>query len=344
MSEVITVHDHNQIDFDRPGKTFYEVAFHYDGTWGNALVPLAVINGTAGHAPSGRVQGVAAFGGTHGNEYEGQVSVWRLMHELDPTQISGRVILMPRLNEPACNRGTRESPRDGVNLNRAFPGDAMGTLTYRIADFVTSRVFPLVEVVLDIHAGGRGVEFALCSSFHLVEDPVQYAEMKDVAGLFDTPFVYIYSSGMARGLLTDQAEASGKITIGGEFGHSHGVHQRGVRHAYQGIKNVLHHYGMLPGTIQRVAPERDAPPRLVEAVNLEDYVPAPVTGVFEPEFPVGSPVQAGQFVGNLYDFERVGDAPLAIHAPSDGYIILQPFQAPIAKGDTMLVIGKDVID
>ena len=47
MTEVITIHDHNQIDFDRPGKTLYEVAFHYDGTWGNALVPLAVINGTA---------------------------------------------------------------------------------------------------------------------------------------------------------------------------------------------------------------------------------------------------------------------------------------------------------
>jgi len=46
----------------------------------------------------------------------------------------------------------------------------------------------------------------------------------------------------------------------------------------------------------------------------------------------------------LYDFERVGDAPLAIHAPSNGYIILQPFQAPIAKGDTILVIGKDVVD
>jgi predicted deacylase len=344
MTDVITIHDHDHIDFDRPGKTLYEVAFHYDGTWGNALVPLAVINGTAGHARAGRVQGVAAFGGTHGNEYEGQVAVWRLMHELDPAQISGRVILMPRLNWPACNSGTRESQVDGVNMNRAFPGNPLGSLTYRIAHFVNTRVFPLVEVVLDIHAGGSTIEFALCTSFHLVKDPAQYAEMKVVASLFDTPYVYIYSSGMARGLLVDQAEALGKITIGGEFGHSSGVHYRGVRHAYQGIKNVLHHYKLLPGAIERVAPERPTPPRLVEAVDLEDYVPAPVTGVFEPEYAVGTPVTAGQLVGHLYDFERVGDAPLAIHAPSDGYIILQPFQAPVAKGDTMLVIGKDVRD
>jgi predicted deacylase len=344
MPDVITVHDHNEIDFNRPGKSLYEVAFHYDGAWGNALVPLAVINGTAGHQRAGHVQGVVAFGGTHGNEYEGQVAVWRLMHELDAAQISGRVILMPRLNQPACNAGTRISPLDGANMNRAFPGDELGTLTYRIAHFVTSRVFPLVEVVLDIHAGGRGLEFALCTSFHLVKDPAQYAEMKEVAALFDTPFVYIYSSGMARGLLTDQAEALGKVTIGGEFGHSEGVHQRGLRHAYQGIKNVLHHYNILPGEVQRIAPERDHPPRLVEAVDLQDYVPAPVSGVFAPGFPVGTVVKAGQLVGHLYDFERVDAPPLAIHAPSDGYIILQPFQAPTAKGDTMLVIGKDVAE
>jgi predicted deacylase len=339
MTDLLTIHDFSQIDFDRPGKTLYEVAFHYDGTWGYAMVPMAVINGTAGPG-----RGIACFGGTHGNEYEGQVSVWRLMHELDPAQMSGRVILIPRLNQPACVAGIRPSPLDGVNLNRAFPGDPRGSLTYRIADFVTTRIFPQVDVVLDIHAGGRGVEFAICSSFHLVSDPAQYAEMKEVAALFDTPFIFIYSSEMASGLLTDQAEAMGKITIGGEFGHSHGVHHRGVRHAYQGIRNVLHHYGLLPGEIERVAPERPWPPKLVSAIHLDEYVPAPITGVFEPLLAVGSPVTTGQLVGRLYDFERVGAPPIQVHAPRDGYILLQPFQTPINKGDTMLVIGQEVID
>jgi len=44
---VTTVHNHDEIDFARPGKQMYEVAFHYDGAWGNAIVPLTVINGTA---------------------------------------------------------------------------------------------------------------------------------------------------------------------------------------------------------------------------------------------------------------------------------------------------------
>jgi predicted deacylase len=212
MSEII--YNHDEIDFDKPGKSLYEVAFHFDGEWGYAMVPLAVINGAGP-----RNKNIVAFGGTHGNEYEGQVSVWKLMHELDPRDVSGRILLMPRLNQPACVAGRRDSPKDNGNLNRMFPGDPRGTLTSRIAHFVNSRIFPLVDVVLDIHAGGRGVEFAICSSFHLIKDPAQYAEIKKVASLFDTPFVMIYSQEMARGLLTDTAEALVKDTIGGEFGH-----------------------------------------------------------------------------------------------------------------------------
>lgn len=338
-TNVAIVHNHDEIDFARPGKHMYEVAFHYDGTWGNAMVPLTVINGTAGPGKS-----VVCIGGTHGNEYEGQVAVWRLMHELDPADISGRVILMPRLNMPACVSGTRESPMDGVNMNRAFPGDPNGTLTYRIAHFVTSKIFPLVDVVIDIHSAGLGREFALCTSFHLVSDPDQYEEMKTVAGLFDTPMIMIYSSDMASGLLTDEAEAMGKITIGSELGHSHGVLHQGLQHAYHGIKNVLRHYHMLPGDIVRVDPERGSPPKLVEAVALENYIPTPFTGVFEPILKVGSPVEAGQPVGRLYDFEQVGRPATEIRAPRAGYILTQPFRVPINKGDTMLVIAQEVAD
>lgn len=337
-SDVQTIHYHEQLDFERPGKSLYELAFHYDGEWGNALVPLAVINGEAGPGPC-----VAAFGGTHGDEYEGQVAVWRLMHELDPAALKGRVILMPRLNTPACVAGTRASPKDGGNMNRAFPGNPRGTLTSRIAHFVTTNVLSRADVVLDIHAAGRhGQEFALCSSFHEVADAAQRAAMITVASLFDTPFVMIYSSEMASGLLTEQAEAMGKVTIGGEFGHSGGVLRRGVAHAHTGIKNVLRHYGMLPGEVEPVDPTRGHPPRLVAATSLEDYVPAPISGYFEPLHDVGAAVGAGDLVGRLYDFERVGAPALEVRSPRDGYMLLQPFEAPTRKGVTMLVIAREV--
>jgi predicted deacylase len=331
------VHDHDALDWEAPGKATYEVAFPMDGTWGNVLVPLTVINGRHGSGKS-----IACFGGTHGNEYEGQVAVRRLAHDLDPEEMTGRVLLMPRLNEPACVAGTRASPLDGGNMNRAFPGDARGTITYRIADFVYRHVFPRVDVVLDIHSAGTGLRFALCTSFHPMADPVQRAETEAVARLFDTPFIMVYSSEMASGLLTDHAEALGKVTVGSELGYAHSVDLEGTRHAYEGIRNVLRHYQVLPGEPQRIRRASAPLARVVQAVRLEDYVPAPVSGVYEPLYELGTFVRAGQVVGRIHDFERPEAPPLELAAPRDGYVLMQAFQAPTAKGTTILVIAEEV--
>ena len=58
--------------------------FGLDGTWGYSLLPLAVINGTRSGDDGPPPPGVVAFGGTHGNEFEGQVSVKRLCRDLEP--------------------------------------------------------------------------------------------------------------------------------------------------------------------------------------------------------------------------------------------------------------------
>jgi hypothetical protein len=39
------IYDHAGIDFAKPGKHHYQIAFHLDSGWGYSLVPLTVING-----------------------------------------------------------------------------------------------------------------------------------------------------------------------------------------------------------------------------------------------------------------------------------------------------------
>src|SRR6202050_2625435 len=99
--EPTIVYDAADIDFAKPGKHHYQVAFHLDSSWGYSLVPLTVINGTA-ESDGPEPGGVVAFGGTHGNEYEGQVAVKRLSCDLEPAEMRGRVILIPQLSETAC--------------------------------------------------------------------------------------------------------------------------------------------------------------------------------------------------------------------------------------------------
>jgi predicted deacylase len=339
MSTII--HHPAQIDFDKPGKTHYRLAFHLDSSWGSSLVPLTVINGYRSDKTSTDLPGLAAFGGTHGNEWEGQVAVKRLCQQLDPEEISGRVILMLQLSESACAANQRISPLDGVNMNRAFPGNARGTISYRIADFVKRYVFPKVRVVVDMHAGGREGGFALCTSFHPVPDPAQLAEIAAVAALFDPPFLLIYSSQMASGLLTDEAEAEGKIAIGGEFGFGEGVNRKGVLHGYEGIRNALKFYGMLTGEIVKIDPSRPSAPRLVEARNLEDYIPCPRPGIWEPLVDLGDEVKQEQLVGRLHDFSDHRTEPLELRAHQNGVLIMMCAVANCQQGATLYVIARD---
>ncbi|PYT21419.1 MAG: hypothetical protein DMG57_38540 [Acidobacteria bacterium] len=334
------IHDFSKIDFEKPGKHHYNVAFHHDSSWGYSLVPLTVINGLENSMP--RASGVAIFGGTHGNEWEGQVTVKRLAHDLDPAEMSGRAILVPQLSESACGANTRISPLDGVNMNRAFPGNPRGSISYRIANFVKTRIFPQVRVVIDVHAGGNEGGFALCTSFHPIPDRAQREEMNLVAALFDTPFILVYTSDMASGLLPEEAEKEGKIAIGGEFGFGESVSLSGVRHAYEGFKNVLRHYGMLAGNILKIDERRVAPPRLVDASKLEDYVPAPRTGIWEPLVELGADIKQGDLVGRLHDFSDHSSAPLEIRSHRDGALLMMHFPAHIDKGVTLYVIAQDV--
>jgi predicted deacylase len=335
------IYDAGIIDFAKPGINHYQVAFHLDSSWGYSLVPMTVINGTAG-ANGAETPGVAVFGGTHGNEYEGQVAVKRLCTDLDPTEMRGRVILMPQLSESACRAQQRCSPEDGANMNRAFPGNPRGTLSYRISNFVKTCIFPQVRVVIDLHAGGREAVFPLCTSFHPLKDPQQHAETAAIACLFDTPFVFIYSRQMASGLLTDEAEDEGKITVGGEFGHAEGASPRGIRHAYEGVKNVLRHYGMLAGEITRIDADRPTLPRMVQAPFLSDYIPAPRTGIWEPVVNPGVDVREGDLIGRLHDFSDHSSPPLEVRAHKAGVIIAMFFAAVCEKGLTLYVIGADV--
>lgn len=330
------IYRYDDIDFAKPGKHHYRVAFPLDGTWGFSLVPLTVINGLRGP----NQDGVICFGGTHGNEYEGQVGVKRLCTDLDPAEMTGRLILMPRLSESACQANSRTSPLDQVNMNRAFPGDPRGTLSLRIAHFVKTRIFPHGRVVIDIHSGGMEGAFPHCTSFHPIPDPAQQAETARAAQLFDTGYVMIYSSAMAHGLLTDEAEAEGKVTIGSEFGAGGGTDRLGVRHAYEGTRNVLRHYGLLDGIIQKIRPAGSPAPRLISAPHLDAYVPTPRDGVWEPAVEPGQAVIEGELIGRLHDFADHASPALDILAPRAGVIMMMHLSARPVKGQTLFVVAE----
>src|SRR5678809_1438284 len=147
------------IDFDKPGKQqgFLQVPYSHNlSGWANLFIPATIVS--RGKGPTALV-----LAGNHGDEYQGQIALMRLARELKPEMVTGRIIVIPSLNFPAACAATRLSPVDGMNMNRAFPGESEGAVTSQIAHYLTTVLFPLSDVVIDIHSGGRSMEFVPCA-------------------------------------------------------------------------------------------------------------------------------------------------------------------------------------
>ena len=97
--------------------------------------------------------------GVHGDEYEGQVTLSGLIQEIDPADVTGRIIVLPMANYPAAKAGLRTSPIDELNLNRVFPGQADGSPTLMLAHYMQSVLMPLADYALDLHSGGSSLMY-----------------------------------------------------------------------------------------------------------------------------------------------------------------------------------------
>lgn len=324
-----------KIDWDSPGKRIYHVPFTHDGSWKRSRLPVCVITGQK----PGKT--VVVIGGTHGDEYEGPVAAKRIIHDLSPEHISGRVIVIPVLNVPAFQHAQRESPLDGGNMNRAFPGDAQGTITYRMARFMTDEVLKRADVVLDLHAAGHEMEIVRCASFHSIKDPDLFEQHKQTALAFGTPFVMIYTDNLGTGLLTSEVEKMGKIAIGGEFGYGASTDFEGIRYAYEGIFNVLRLHNLLDEPVQLFtgAAKRSV---LISNTDVDTYVTAPVSGIVESIVPISSFVQEGDPVVRIHNFELLEEQGHTIYANQKGYVIFRRFRAQVTQGDMVMVIADEL--
>jgi N-alpha-acetyl-L-2,4-diaminobutyrate deacetylase len=329
---------HTSVDYDRPGKQLghLHVPYSYNlGGWANLLVPIMVVS--HGSGPTALV-----LAGNHGDEYPGQVAILKLMRSIEPEMIDGRLILIPALNLPAAKAATRLSPLDGKNLNRCFPGRADGSVTEMIAHYLTTELFPRVDIVIDIHTGGRSVDFYPCAHMHLVPDPAQRRRMVEGTLAWNSDFAFLYTDVAGTGLLPGEAERQDKIVITTEMGGGEPVPVSVHRLTQEGLRNVLVHFGIIRGE-QKTRADLGLPPtRWVQSLAREDYRFAPESGIYENLVDLGAEMSAGQPVGQIHFLERPDRDPVAVVAPTKGILIATRAPALVAQGDCVACIAHDV--
>lgn len=296
------------LDLNRPGKQYGTLRVPYSHNlagWANIMIPIVVISNGTGPT-------VLVLGGNHGDEYQGQVALLKLARSIESESVSGRLVMIPSLNFPAALSATRLSPIDGMNLNRAFPGHPDGSVTSQIAHYLTHELFPICDAVIDIHSGGRSMEFVPCSHMHVVSDKTQRKAMLDAMLAWNTDFCFLYTDIAGSGLLPVEAENQGKTVVTTELGGGEGVNASVHRIAHDGLQNVLRHLGVLQGAKQSRA-ELGLPPSIItQALDSKNYLLAPESGVFEVAVDLGARVQTGQPVGYIHFLERPDREPTPI--------------------------------
>ena len=172
------------VDLDRDGVQHGFLKLPYsrdDAAWGAVMIPITVVRN--GKGPTALLTGA-----NHGDEYEGAVALRKLSNSLKAEEVSGCVIIVPFLNYPAFRAGTRTSPIDRGNLNRSFPGKPDGTVTEKIADYIQRHLLPRADFVLDIHSGGKTLDFLPFACIHVLDDKAQEARCQAAMEAFGAPY------------------------------------------------------------------------------------------------------------------------------------------------------------
>jgi N-alpha-acetyl-L-2,4-diaminobutyrate deacetylase len=317
------------VDFDRDGVQHGFLRLPYsrdDSAWGSLMIPLTV-------AKNGLGPTALLTGANHGEEYEGPVALMELAHTIDAARLAGRVIIVPAMNYPAFRAATRTSPIDRGNMNRTFPGRPDGTVTEKIADYFQRTLLPMADVVVDIHAGGKTLDFLPYAACHRLPDAAHEARCVAAMKAFAAPYAMMMREIDSRGMYDTAAEEMGKIFVTTELGGGGSSTARSNGIARRGLGNVLVHAGILAGEIE------SGPSLMLDMPSDDCFTFAEHDGLFEICADLGSKVKKGEIVARVWPAERTGAAPAVYRARMDGLVTARHFPGLIKMGDCLMVLA-----
>lgn len=312
-----------------------------DGT--DLSIPIATIANGAGPT-------VLVTAGTHGDEYEGQVATRRLLAEIGPSQVAGRIVVVPTISTEGAKAQTRFWP-SGANFNRSFPGRLDGPPDEVLADLFTTVLFPLADGIVEIHSGGSGSWIVPCSHMCAVDDPAQRTAMLDAMMAWNADLHFLYTPG--DNYYPTVAQAQGKVIVTTELGGA-GLIPRHVHElAWSGLTNVLRHFGVLEGEVvtrtslglppARIYDARGADETVTElGSGLMDQMRTPVTGLAEALVMPGEEVEAGQPVARIWPFDEPGGPPVDVPAARSGLLLGMRARPYVRQGEGFAFIGEHI--
>ncbi len=323
------------IDFEAPGKQCGFVRLPHSvhrSAYGWLPLPIVCVKG--GEGPTALL-----MSGTHGDEYEGQVALCRLAASLEAKQIQGRVIIFPMANFSAAKAGLRTSPIDDLNLNRVYPGDAAGSPTLAIADYVETVLMALADYSLDLHSGGSSLMYLPMSIISTGESEEETLFRRRLGSVFGAPYALSMPGSHAAGNSSGAALRQGVVAMGTEVGGSGTVTHAYARICEDGVRRVLAELAILREDIP-AAPETAT--RILTAPDFSFFCYASEDGLFDPAVELGDTVAPGDLAGWIYTPETPWRAPAEVHFEQGGLVVCKRIPGRTERGDCLFHLGIDV--
>lgn len=277
------------------------------------------------------------IGGVHGDEFEPMAAIRRLMREVDPAKLRGRLTLVPVANEAAFLRGMRTAD-DELDLARTCPGKPDGSITERTAHAL-SQIIRAADFFIDLHTGGTIMSVLPLTGYKLVPDEAIRETQRRMAHAFNLPLVW-GTDYRLEGRTLSVARDAGIPAIYAEYLGRGLCDPAGIEAYVEGCLNVMSELGML---------DREPPASRVEhtvddfresAGHMQIRNPAPITGFFEPLVQLGGSVKVGEPLGTVTDI--LGDNVLAAPSQETGTVIVLRTFSRVHAGDTLAVILEDI--
>ncbi|MEL6536576.1 MAG: M14 family metallopeptidase [Bacteroidota bacterium] len=300
----------------------------------STTVPVTVFHG----ATDGPVLGITA--GVHGYEYAPILAAQGLIKSLDPTTLKGTVILVQIANvESFLGRSPYLNPLDGKNLNRSFPGSAAGSITERIADYLSKEVIARCDYFVDMHSGDAPEDLMPYAAYYQHDSLPEVSQKgrQMVASMgFDHVVVFQttgkeYMSPSSPSLYCSaEAFKQGIPAVDIECGRLGRVEPTYVHQIEEGIHRLLHSLEMQP-----IGPK----PKSGETIFISErsYLSSSHTGIFYPAKTHGEYVVAGMKIGHITNF--FNETVEEVFADTNGIILYILGTPPVNEGETLVAIG-----
>ena len=266
--------------------------------------------------------------GTHGDELEGQLLVYKLASYFSENinLLDGTLSLYPALNPLGIESLTRGLPGFDFDMNRVFPGNEDGSMVEHMAHVIIEDLSDS-DIVIDVHA----------SNIFLTEVPqvrvneVSKDKLLPLALMLNTDFVWIHSaSTVLESTLAYSLHARGIDTLVVEMGVGMRLTERLSDNLFIGVLNLMKSLGMYKGEIE----EEIRKP--IVSSDPEDviYLNAPEAGIFLKKKEAGSNVREGETIGLLLDPLR-GRIISEIKAQCDGLLFTVREYPVVDQGSLM---------